>query len=356
MTILFFILLAICFFSCSEKKSDGNFVDYTSAVKKPLSEIPSALLGEKEYILLDNSNEDCLLMKVDKMMEADGRIYVLDGYPRAPRIVAFDKQGKAIAPVGKWGQGPEEYLNIADFCIDKNGDIYFIDGRQDKLFVFDRDFKFKERRDLPFEADCMHLLDNGEILWGLCSWNNKACKGMKVARTDKQFHVLDSLMEYGEFFDPSMIIAEYKFIETDKYIVYNQSIDNRIHLFDKAGRLQETITMDFGNENVPDEYKKNIEQHWNDFKGLTSLANFVVVTDEVIAGNLVKHQKTIPFIYDRKHHISYEGAPGNPVACEYQQGKWMTYLESPEGLEDLPDSVLVHLENEGAVACLQELK
>ena len=239
------LLLIVCIAFCSCKESKQNYtniktstINYVNCNIKPLDEIPLELLGEKEYVLLDN-NPDCFLNFISKVITNNNYIFILD--PNLYKIAVFDNKGKAITTIGKRGQGPEEYLSITDFSIDNTGNIYFIDGVLDELFIFDRNFKFKERKKLPFEADILHVLDNGNILWGLCSWNEKACKGMKTALTDEHLNIIHSAIKYDEYFDPSYMISWYKFIETEKHLIYNQPIDNNIYLFNKDGEFKEII-------------------------------------------------------------------------------------------------------------------
>lgn len=354
------LLLCIGLFACNRTNihQDKNFIDYENCIKKPMDEIPPELLGEKKYVLLDNNNPDCFLNFISKVITNNNYIFILD--PNLYKIAVFDNKGKAITTIGKRGQGPEEYLSITDFSIDNTGNIYFIDGVLDELFIFDRNFKFKERKKLPFEADILHVLDNGNILWGLCSWNEKACKGMKTALTDEHLNIIHSAIKYDEYFDPSYMISWYKFIETEKHLIYNQPIDNNIYIFNKNGEFKEIINMDFGDANVPDEHKIEIERNWNEFKNYCLLQHYTVATENIIAGALKKHQNTMPFIYDRKNNISYEGEGHNrtiySVATGYNNSQWITYIENSDKNTEYPDSVNNHIEKEGMVLCFQHLE
>lgn len=358
----FLLFISITLFSCDEHFKQENFnetvLEYEEFILKAIDDIPTSILSSKEYVLLENNNIDCFTNLISKVVFSKNRIYILD--PTLYKIVVFDKQGKGIGTVGRRGEGPEEYLSISDFALDKNGDIYFIDGVLDKLFIFDSDLKFKEKRNLPFEADILHILDNGNILWGLCSWNEKACKGMKIARTDSQLNIIDSAIEYDDYCDHGYMISWYKFIETDKHLVYNHPIDNHIYLFDKEGNWVETICVDFGDMNVPDEHRKNIEVNLDSFKQYCLLQHYSVVTDRIVAGALKKRQKTVPFIYDKATNICYEGVSSEKLAYTlatgYNSSKWITYLEDIDETSVLPDSVVNHINNEGMVLCLQDLK
>ena len=51
------LLLCIGSFACNQTNThqDRNLIDYENCIKKPMDEIPPRLLGEKEYVLLDNT-------------------------------------------------------------------------------------------------------------------------------------------------------------------------------------------------------------------------------------------------------------------------------------------------------------
>lgn len=72
-------------------------------------------------------------------------------------------------------------------------------------------------------------------------------------------------LKYDEYIDPSFWVSPYSFVRTNDCIAYNQPIDNRIYLFDKAGNLKDCIEFDFKEFNVKDEDKVNIEYKLDDY-------------------------------------------------------------------------------------------
>ena len=183
---------------------------------------------------------------------------------------------------------------------------------------------------------------------------------MKTALTDEHLNIIHSAIQYDEYFDPSYMISWYKFIETEEHLIYNQPIDNNIYLFNKNGEFKEIINMNFGDANVSNEHKLEIERNWNEFKDYCLLQHYTVVTENIIAGALKKYQKTVPFIYDRKNNISYEGKGHDrtiySVATGYNNSQWITYIENCDNNTEYPDSVNNHLNKEGMVLCFQSLK
>ena len=175
-------------------------------------------------------------------------------------------------------------------------------------------------------------------------------------------NVMEGLIDFDEYTDPSYIFSFIKIIETDVCLSYNREIDSHIYVFNKNGTLRQVLLFDFGDMDVPDEKKKNIEKNLRDFERYCCLISFAAVTDRIVAGQLKKFGKTVPFIYDRLHNISYEGEghdiPTYTTATDYEKSYWITYLDAVTDNRQyvVPDSVNEYLKNEGMVLCLQKLE
>lgn len=355
----FFILLLS---GCNHEKAtevngSETIIKYAQCEQKHWSELPDSLLGKKQYILLDTLNSDCFFGQMSKVQIKDSLIYILDSHLK--KLVVYNRSGKGVARIGKQGQGPEEYIDIADFDVAPNGNIYFIDGRIDNLFCFNNQFQFVSRKVLPFEADVL-LAEENNFLFGLSSWNKGSYEGSKIVQTDTLLHVKNAYLTYDEYMDPSFWISSYSFIRSKDYIAYNQPIDNHIYLFNNQGELKESILFDFGGQNVPDEEKKNIERNLLKFDHYCMLKNFTVVTKRIIAGSFWKGRKTVPFILDRATNICYCADPrgdyDNSATAGYSDSYWISYLEpDTEILEEVPDSVSQYLTKGGFVLGLQSL-
>lgn len=334
-------------------------VGYPQSIHLSIKEIPDSLLHIKNYILLDTTRLSCDFGHISKILQKKGYIYIWDAF--LMKLVVYDASGKGIGQVGRRGQGPGEYLQITDFDVSEEGDVYFIDGNQDKLFHFDKNLAFVSSDVLPFEAEAVHVIDGG-FLFGLSPLNEgKEGDGFKVVRTDGHFQIQQSYIKFDEFVDPSYSFSFSSFIETSNYLVYNYPIDNHIYLFDKKGYLIKCVNFDFGKENVPNEHKRNIERNLKEFEHYSFLKNFVVVTDNAIAGTIRKGSKSVPFIYDLKTNSCFH----YPDKEHYDNSQLTGFFDScvvsyyePEGeyLEELPDSVESYLNSGGYILKLQTLQ
>lgn len=355
-----YILLMACF-ACQTGKETQDpreaRIDYQNAKVKPFEDLLREKPIQEEYVLLRSKSAETDFSKPKKILVQDGKIFILDS-ARPTKLVVFSRDGEGLAQVGTRGEGPQEYLSIADFDVADDGKIYFIDGQADKLFCFNEDFSFAYTKELPFEADILKAVGGG-FLFGLSSWNTGECEGAKIARTDGDLNVQEKFLEYDEYTDPAFWVSGYTFIRTREGIVYNQTIDNHIHLFDPDGNYKGAVYMDFGSRNVPDEAKKEIESKLQDYEEYDLLKNYVAMTDNYIIGALWKSRKTVPFVYDRRTNTAYLCAEqeeyASPALAGYSDTLSIAYYEPTMDISMLPDSVQRFLEQEDFVLCLRNI-
>jgi hypothetical protein len=357
------LLLLIC---CNSQKVKLNIetetIDFWS-FKKMEGRIPENSIKNKKYILLDNSSDDILFKGIEKILIRNNRVYILD--MRLNKLIVFDMEGRAIGRVGQRGQGPEEYLQISDFDVNDNGDIYFIDGtaNADRLFEFNKNLKFISKKNMPFEADIIRCLSNGKLLFGLSTWNKGDNANMRFAITDTEMKTEQSFMEYDKYFDESWFY-EYTFVETEYGILYNKPIDNYVYQFSGTGSLNKAYYFDFGSKNVPDDDKKDIDGNRVKYENYCYLKHFTVINDNYILGTLQDGLKKKPFIIvrkDRELYIGEEVASGD-LSCitGFYDNKFISYIypgkyENIQNM-DLPDSVKQYVEDENFVLCINELE
>jgi len=138
----FFVLMLLA--GCGVKKKEMlhdvliEDVVFSLFTTVNVNEIPESLTQNRRYIKLDNSKDDFLIGKIDKVRIVNDKIFILDKRQRA--LIAFDITGKGLCKIGEQGRGPHEYLRIHDFDVDKNGNVYFLDGTLRKLFIYDAEF------------------------------------------------------------------------------------------------------------------------------------------------------------------------------------------------------------------------
>lgn len=363
------ILLLFCLLLCYACSQTENMqenvkirhINYSDASKKELSAIPDSILKNPHYILVKEKSKDFLCQQFSKVKCYANKYYILD--ITLKKLIVCDSNGNLINKIGVRGNGPEEYLSIIDFDIDSKGFIYCIDGQLDKLFIYNPNYTIKDVLKLPFEADAIQMMDNGDILFGLSSWNTQKGEGFKIMLTDNKLKTKHVFLPYDEYKDDNYWISTYSFTKHGKAIAYNQPIDNNVYMIPSENMDSiQSYLFDFGSRNVVNEYKKNIERNLKEFEHYTLLKSPVVATPDYIAGTLLDGRKTKFFIFDIKNNISYEGEETE----EYDNSQLVGYsepyiisviepmIELPKGCT-YPDSVKNHLLHEGRVITLRQL-
>lgn len=360
---LIFILSIGCKKQINTVEPSEIIIFEQSADKIPIEKVKDNFFEAPRYIKLESENKATLFGRIDQVKIQNDTIYILDEGIKS--LLVYGADGKSIGKVGVYGQGPREYLDIASFDVDASGTIYTIDGRLDKLFIYDKNFNYLSSTELPFEVDQIQVLENGGYMFALSSWNKKECEGKKIAVTDRNLKVLQTYFIYDEYRDDNYWISGYEFIKTNDYIIYNRPIDDHIHLFSLNGELIRTIRMDFGDRTVPDEIKKDIEKNLKEFENYCLLKNFTVITLHFILGTLWEHCQNKIFIQDRSTGAFYTSKKlensDNTLLTGFCGSTMVSFLdpdfyEEETFEEQLPGDVIEHLKNGNFVISLRNMK
>jgi hypothetical protein len=72
------------------------------------------------------TNDESILGAIKKTIVENERIYILDSKTKSLKV--FSNNGKFLFNIGSWGQGPGEYKEIRDFCVNQSAKkIYILD-------------------------------------------------------------------------------------------------------------------------------------------------------------------------------------------------------------------------------------
>ena len=362
-------LLVISVFGCKERQVQVGgipveHIDFFSLTQKDINDIPDEYFSDINYVNIQ-PDSNLLFSKINKVEIQDSSIYIMNCSQKLLGI--FDMFGHGIGKVGDIGRAPAEFLNLTDFSIDKNGNIYLIDGRLDKMNVYDKKRNFVKSVQLPFEMDVFTCLENGNFLIGLSSWNNQLNAGDKLIKVDCNLSSLMTFCEYDKHIDHNYWLSYYRFLKCRDTIIYNRFLDNNVYLFSNKGEALKSIYFDFENKNVPETALRDIEQHEELYDRLCCLKEFTIVQNNFLLGYVWDERIDKIFFIDREKGILYLGKPaafnklGNVIgvcdegiiSCIYP-GDYMEYLDQGKEI-NLPENVKKHLINQGVVLCIYSL-
>ncbi|WP_160716391.1 6-bladed beta-propeller [Chitinophaga solisilvae] len=333
-------------------------IDLAKYQEVNFSSLPDEYVKQKKYVSLEMKDDENYVSLISKVKVMNDKIFILD--KRKKILVQYDGNGKYLGKVGKL---KEEYLNIADFDVDDNGNIYIIDGKLDRMLVYDTARHLQYVKKTPFETDILKALSGGELLLGLSSWNEGDYRGQQVIRTDKQLEPLEKVLRYNEYVDDNFWITGYRFLQVDSLLFYNKPVDNNVYVFSTAGKIKKAYQFNFGALNVPDADKKDIEKKVDKYNHYRLLSEFTYVTDKYALGQLWDKRKFRFFYADRNRHIVYlqdTAAPNELKSLSDFDGKTLSALIYPGDYDEkafasLPPDTKSQLEKGGFVVCKYEL-
>lgn len=323
--------------------------------------IPDEFIVEKRYIKLVSRHDDFLFKEINKIRIVNDHIFILDG--RLGKLLVFDMNGTSKAKIGMKGNGPNEYIDIADFDVDSEGFIYTIDGRLDKLFVYNPDYSLNSVRLLPFEVDVFSITEDNNIMFGLSAWNKGENEGASIVIADKNLKTLEVVAYFDEFVDNAFWVSHYSFVKTNNHIVYNKPINNDVLIFTKKGLLENVLEFDFGRKNVPLKERKDVERYLQNYSSYNLLKWITIVHDNYIIGNFWENRETKSFFINRaKNEIFVSKSTidrdiGNVAGFdETSLIKFIIPGLDRSKDETLPQDVVDHLDNGDFVLCIYDLK
>lgn len=318
---------------------------------------PKNIVKNKRYIKLDPS-EKYLFGGADKVLFKDN-IYILD--KRQKKIVVFDHKGNGINILDKVGQGPEEYIQITDFSVDVNGNIYIIDGVSDKLIIYNS-AEFISSEKLPFEVDIIQCLDHGEILMGLSTWNtHPETQGKRLLIADRNLTIKNTFLDFDQYYDDSYWISYYSFISNGSNICYNKPIEDFVYSLSYNGELDKCYYFDFGSKHIPFEWRKDVEHYMDKIEEkYQSLKNHTIITDKYIIGTLWDRTETKPFLMDRVQKKAYigEAVAESDVSdfLDFANNSIVSLLSTAkDDMLDVPEDIQAHVLQENFALMIAEL-
>jgi len=162
---LFLFVFSLSSVSLVNGQKDFTILPFKIDIKKNVSNIKalnlSDIASEILYIPLE-TNPDCMIDKINHIELSSSYIFVND----VNRLLQFDKTGKFIRQIGRQGRGPEEYVNINNFCINEiENEIYIL--TYDKVLIFDLNGRFIRTLKLSFRPSQIILIDHNNLMYHL---------------------------------------------------------------------------------------------------------------------------------------------------------------------------------------------
>lgn len=133
-----FIFIALFHYGCRERQSN-NLIDVHNLIEidNPVSILIEDFIIDIDTIRLETSDES-IMSDILNMHIMDNRFYILTN--NFSSVYIFDSVGKFISKINDKGDGPNEYIKISSFEVDKiNKNIIISDSFSRRIFIYDQD-------------------------------------------------------------------------------------------------------------------------------------------------------------------------------------------------------------------------
>lgn len=209
----------------------------------------SDIFADIELVPLETTDE-CLMSDVDKIVVAGDTIYLMDS--RAKSILMFDRKGKFLSKIHRWGRGPGEYLTLDDFTVTRSGQIIVIDGEHMKLLFFDRDGGYISQKRLPFYVDAVECVDDRVAVFNGSSDNDRVI----IWDMEKE-EILGSHIPFDSIYSARLISSARSLSKYGNEIYYQKENSSEIYSVGD-GKLNRKWLVDFGGRNIDLEKIKTV--------------------------------------------------------------------------------------------------
>lgn len=304
------LLFLILFISCQKKRNNetlpitiNQVINIEEALKNRTSNFNNFI--DSSWIIALKTPKEKLQGAISKVQIHNNLIYTLDEL-QSKSLNVYDKEGMYLRSFGKRGRGPQELLNISDFCI--YGDkVYLIDNILKHIQIFDiATSNFIKTIDLSFRPHEMTIYDNNTYFFKLSEYNDESEKDFQ----NNAIVVTDSSFKAKKFFlpHPKPESAQTYYLSINNPIIlqgnnicYFSPMEDYIYSY-KADNLTPIVALDFGLKYEIPYSKRYDDNDFTQYAKSHDYAYFIeapILLEDYLAG-VIRVNKTKSFILCNK--------------------------------------------------------
>lgn len=272
-----------------------------------------------------------------KVVFREGKIFIGDLFQH--KIVVYSDAGKFLFTLNSRGRAASEYLEIKSFCVTDH-EIAIIDNGNHFFKTYDVETgRFLENKAMPFVAWDVEWLDNGGYVFAFSSLQKKYNPNKLRYRlffTDRDLNITKKLFSYKE--DEIDPIAPMTFFSlSPEKILFHWCGVNYFTIIDRVESDSiKIVAVDFGNKEIPYEYKENIERI--NQGGYYYMGDTPITNGNYIAFDIVSQSHSDCYLYSIRDNVmkrNYEDESiGMPFpSCVDEQGRFIYLLNDFEEYE-----------------------
>ena len=244
--LLFFLLLLVC---CQpdDCRMEKLRLNPTLARQVELSSISDSIC-----VVSLQTNDTCLISNIRDMLLYEDRIYILD--LDAAKVFIFDRQGKCLSVIDNRGEGPQEYVSLSCFYINKHNEtLVLVDNQKKKEHIYSLNGHYLDSAPIDFKILSATYLDSGEKLLVRNQADASANTGF-LLNVYKQDLLLRRYLPFHYENGASIMSKDHGECVYGSSFYYNSLNNDTIYYYEK-GLLEPCFLIDFGKYGIPTEIK-----------------------------------------------------------------------------------------------------
>jgi hypothetical protein len=236
------------------------------------SEKEKGLFSSCKIVPLE-TNDSCLIGRINKVILWQDRIFILDHYQTAS-VFIFDGSGKWINTISRRGQGPDDYADLTDMFFDEQEQLLYLVCRfNQKLMLFDKNGQLQKQEKLPgIRLWYMEKTPEGYVACANNastppSYNSNIYTLSSDLKIQSRHFEIPKEWEYNSL-GSSTMFAKYK---SDVY--YFPPLNNTVYRISNNS-VSEFYKYDFGKYNFPEAWK-SVEYIFDSKRDVQALNRYV---------------------------------------------------------------------------------
>lgn len=154
------VLMLIAFFACTETNDKTQkLTEIMVPVEKETAQVNLSDFASATVVPLETT-DSTLLNEISDLYVVRDYIYVSDG----SALYKYDMDGRLAGCIKRQGEGPEEYIHINHFQIDKDGNAWILSNNNRSLNRYSWDNRLQQHIDLELATGNICLLNDDKMI------------------------------------------------------------------------------------------------------------------------------------------------------------------------------------------------
>jgi|JI9StandDraft_2_1071091.scaffolds.fasta_scaffold01262_13 hypothetical protein len=251
LSLLLLIVVSVFFSSCNTHPTSNAVQSGEKIEVEYIAEIKLSELIDSTYAYLPlQTISTPLIGRINKIISTDSAYYILDAR-FAKAVLKFDKHGKFLHSIGKYGEGNGEYSSLMDILFNNN-QIEVYDGSNFSALRFDHHGKFLEEYRIPYWVnEAYQFSDTKKIIYCPTDYSpdGKLEMGVISILSSDLKDIGSTYFPYEEVLDDAPLSGVLNKYGTD--FTYVKPVLAEFYTIDQEGKLKARFTADFGKYRWP---------------------------------------------------------------------------------------------------------